>query len=117
MVPQAPIVPSKRNTMLQGTYYLVSHHHTVVYVDDDSKHLRHAPFAAARPNLIFEIEGDRARAMVIGASLPDRAPIALEREETKSARSMTTEISALSSINFLRARPQSASGRSISRPT
>ena len=75
-----------------GPYYLISHHNTVSYVDEASKHLRHAAPGTAQPNLIFEIEGDRARAMVIDASLPDRRRIALEREETKSARSMTTEI-------------------------
>ena len=63
-----------------GPYYLISHHNTVSYVDEASKHLRHAAPGTAQPNLIFEIEGDRARAMVIDASLPDRRRIALERE-------------------------------------
>jgi predicted O-methyltransferase YrrM len=51
-------------------FYLVSHHDTILYVDKNSQHLRHAPLGVAPLNLVLELVGTRGRLMT-GASLSD----------------------------------------------
>jgi hypothetical protein len=42
-------------------YYLVSHHDTILYVDEDAQRLRHAPFGIAPLNLVLELTSPRGR--------------------------------------------------------
>jgi glycosyltransferase involved in cell wall biosynthesis len=65
---------------LRGAYYLVSHHNTVVYIDEDSKRLRHAPLGTARLNFLLELSGDRAQLMVTGGFPSERLPASFGRE-------------------------------------
>jgi hypothetical protein len=65
---------------LQGAYYLVSHHNTVVYIDEGSKRLRHAPLGTARLNFLLELRGDRAQLIVTGGSPSERLPTSFGRE-------------------------------------
>jgi hypothetical protein len=54
-------------------YYLVSHHDTILYVDEDAQRLRHAPFGVAPLNLVLELAGPRGRLMMRkGSSSEDR---------------------------------------------
>jgi len=65
---------------LAGPYYLISHHNTVLYVDEASKHLRHATLGTVRPNLVLELGDDRARLMMTGSSPSETLPISLAPE-------------------------------------
>jgi hypothetical protein len=71
--------------MLQGSYYFVSHHNTVLYIDEDSNRLRHAPLGTARLNFLLELNGDRAQLMVTGRSPSEKLPasFALENDEIR----------------------------------
>src|SRR5580704_19756074 len=54
-------------------YYLVSHHDTILYVDEDAQRLRHAPFGVAPLNLVLELADPRGRLMMRkGSSSEDR---------------------------------------------
>ncbi len=64
---------------LAGPYYLISHHNTVLYVDEASKHLRHAALGTAPLNLVLELRDDRAQLMMTGSSPSERRPISLIR--------------------------------------
>jgi hypothetical protein len=51
----------------------VSHHDTILYVDEDAQRLRHAPFGVAPLNLVLELAGPRGRLMMRkGSSSEDR---------------------------------------------
>lgn len=60
-----------------GPYYLISHHNTVLYVDEESKHLRHAALGTASLNLVLEVRDDRAQLMMTGSSPSERLPLSL----------------------------------------
>ena len=45
-------------------YYLVSHHDTILYVDEEARRLRHAPFGIAPLNLVLELTGPQGRLMM-----------------------------------------------------
>jgi hypothetical protein len=47
-------------------YHLISHHDTVVFVDDHAKVLRHAPFGIAPLNLVLELGDQHAHFLQIG---------------------------------------------------
>jgi hypothetical protein len=54
-------------------YYLVSHHDTILYVDEHAQRLRHAPFGVAPLNLVLELADPRGRLMMRkGSSSEDR---------------------------------------------
>ena len=51
-------------------YYLVTHHDTLVFVDEHLKLLRHAPFGIAPLNLVIELDNRRGRFVVKRQQLP-----------------------------------------------
>ena len=52
-------------------YYLISHHDTILYVDEDAQHLRHAPFGIAPLNLVLELSGSQGRLVMRRGSLSE----------------------------------------------
>lgn len=60
-----------------GPYYLISHHNTVLYVDEESKHLRHAALGTVPLNLVLELKDDGTQLMMTGSSPSHRLPISL----------------------------------------
>src|SRR5207248_8888121 len=55
-------------TAISDMYYLVSHHDTILYVDEDAQRLRHAPFGVAPLNLVLELAGPRGRLIMRNGS-------------------------------------------------
>ncbi len=60
-------------------YYLVSHHDTILYVDEDAQRLRHAPFGIAPLNLVLELTGPRGRLMTRKGSLSEDRQVSFTR--------------------------------------
>jgi FkbM family methyltransferase len=52
------------NTVAAGSYYLISYHGTVLYLDDKAAQVRHARHDALS-NIIVEVKGDHARLIAI----------------------------------------------------
>jgi hypothetical protein len=53
---------------LSRYYYLISEHDTVLYVDEEVKRIRHAPFGVAPLNLVLDWVGTRGRLMIVGTA-------------------------------------------------
>ena len=66
--------------MLPGSYYLLSHHNIILYVDNESKRVRHAPFGTARLNVVLELASGGGQLRVIGRSPSEWLRVSLERE-------------------------------------
>jgi hypothetical protein len=50
----------------QNRYFLVSHHDTILFVDEAAQQVRHGPFGIAPLNLVLELEGQRGRLVLLG---------------------------------------------------
>ncbi|MER9313039.1 hypothetical protein NKI51_27735 [Mesorhizobium australicum] len=53
---------------LPDQYYLITHHDTVVFLDTDSRLVRHAPFGIAAWSLVIELAGQKGRLLRRGKS-------------------------------------------------
>lgn len=58
-------VPYKEGKLPAGLYYLISWHLTVLYVDRDSKKIRHASYGMAPMNLVMEIHEDNRCRLIL----------------------------------------------------
>ena len=54
------------DTKSQDRYYLVSHHDTILSLDEAAQQFRHAPFGIAPLNLALELEGTRGHLVLLG---------------------------------------------------
>lgn len=52
---------STSNTTCGDQYYLVTHHHTVVYYDGSAKCLRHGPYGTVPFNIVADLDGRSGR--------------------------------------------------------
>ena len=75
-------------TMFENQYRLVSHHDTILYVDEDSKRVRHAPFGVAPLNLVLQLVGPRGRLMMRRGSSSEGRQISF----TQSAGEICTSV-------------------------
>jgi hypothetical protein len=56
-------------TRVPDRFFLVTHHDTIVYLDETAERLRHGPLGIAPLNLVFEPDGGIGRLVFLGQSL------------------------------------------------
>ena len=64
---EATSMPSQsREVASNDRYYLISHHDTILFVDEAAQRFRHGPFGIAPFNLVLELAGTQAHLILLG---------------------------------------------------